>query len=150
MEGRSPFEKVSLEDLKKAIDAWEEGLKRKMEELSLERTYYEQGSPYEEFLSGVIQGIHYALSYPYGVISLGSYEEESRKKDRRRGTGVESAHLNAVEPQRGGGGGPNASLCRSCEYCRSVDIDGKVDCDLFSGGREKAYCRGYKAKDNKV
>jgi len=79
-----------------------------------------------------------------------SYEEESRKKDRRRGTGVESTHLNTAEPQRGGGGGPNASLCRSCEYCRSVDIDGKVDCDLFSGGREKAYCRSYKAKGDKV
>ncbi|MEM2498220.1 MAG: hypothetical protein QXR81_07595 [Candidatus Nezhaarchaeales archaeon] len=101
MEGRSPFEKVSLEDLKKAIDAWKGGLKRKM--------------------------------------------------DRRRGTDVESTRLNAAEPQRGGGGGPNVGLCRGCEYCRSVDIDGKVDCDLYLfGGREKAYCRGYKAKGDKV
>lgn len=61
------------------------GLEDKKWELGEERLKYEEGCPYEIYLCGVIQGIHYALTYPHGIIAMrveieGKSKEEDKKK----------------------------------------------------------------------
>ncbi|MEM1551602.1 MAG: hypothetical protein QXH03_02895 [Candidatus Bathyarchaeia archaeon] len=37
-------------------------------------------------------------------------------------------------------------ICRKCEHCLSVDIDGNIQCLRLHSGKEKVYCRDFKAK----
>jgi len=70
--------KEFLKELTKEIEKIEEYTRR----IAEERKRYREGSPYECFLTGVIQGIHYVLNYPRGAIVLRvEIEGESKVKD---------------------------------------------------------------------
>ena len=34
-------------------------------------------------------------------------------------------------------------ICIHCKYCRSIDMDGRVDCELGIPGKAKLYCRKF-------
>jgi len=38
------------------------------------------------------------------------------------------------------------SVCERCEHCRSIEVDGYVDCDVGIRGKAKKYCRAFKPK----
>jgi hypothetical protein len=38
------------------------------------------------------------------------------------------------------------SLCKSCEYLTSIDVDGNIACLIGISGREKVYCVSYRKK----
>jgi hypothetical protein len=39
------------------------------------------------------------------------------------------------------------SICLSCKYCKSIDVHGEVDCEIFVKTTLKVYCRGYIPKE---
>lgn len=69
--------------LKQEISDLIEGLEKKKKELADERLQYKEGCPYEIYLGGAIQGLHYALNYPFGIMTMRSLESDSREKDRK-------------------------------------------------------------------
>ena len=34
-------------------------------------------------------------------------------------------------------------ICRRCRYCKSIDMDGEVDCEKGHTGKAKTYCRDF-------
>jgi hypothetical protein len=42
------------------------------------------------------------------------------------------------------------SLCFNCKFCKSIDVYGNVDCELYIGVRfPKVYCKNFQPKDLK-
>jgi len=39
------------------------------------------------------------------------------------------------------------SLCRKCRFCRWIDIEGNVGCEVLYGGKEKSYCRKFAPRE---
>lgn len=73
-----------MKAIKTAVDDTIKGLEKKVQELAVERAQYRWGSPFEIFLGGVIQGIQFASSFPYGGITMRSdIEAKSQKQDKR-------------------------------------------------------------------
>jgi len=40
-------------------------------------------------------------------------------------------------------------LCRRCKYCRYIDVDGEINCELGIKGKAKLYCSEYVPKESK-
>ena len=58
-------------------------LKKKEMELSEERRKYKDGSPWEIYLGGIIQGIHYTMGYPFATYSWrADIEGKSHDQDK--------------------------------------------------------------------
>jgi hypothetical protein len=38
------------------------------------------------------------------------------------------------------------SICYNCVHCRSIDIEGFLDCDILSKTRVKIYCRDFEKR----
>ncbi|MEM2259973.1 MAG: hypothetical protein QXR88_01740 [Candidatus Pacearchaeota archaeon] len=38
-------------------------------------------------------------------------------------------------------------ICFRCKHCRSINIDGDVDCKLNMTGRIKIYCENFEEKE---
>ena len=66
-----------------SLEELEAALRKKTDEFNEERRRYKNGSPYEVYLCGVIQGIHYALHYPAaGIAYRPNIEGKSREQDK--------------------------------------------------------------------
>jgi len=70
---------IEMRELVKELVSKIEELEKSKENFDKLRCKYKTGSPYECFLAGVVQGIHYALNYPRGAICIRSEIEGVRK-----------------------------------------------------------------------
>lgn len=72
-----------MKNIQDAVEEMTKGLAKKVRELAAERSKYKNGSPYEIFLGAIIQGIHYAQSFPYGAITMrADVEGKSKENDK--------------------------------------------------------------------
>jgi len=73
-----------MKDLEKALNEMKKALEKKSDELQEKRLEYKEGCSYECWLCGVVQGISYAIHYPYGGIAMRSdIEMKSKLEDKK-------------------------------------------------------------------